>query len=55
MLSKNHSQIFIGNSLYNLWQKNDLLVRAKQDLEQEKKENKELKKKMTEVKRPQFF
>jgi hypothetical protein len=27
------------HSIYNLWQKNDLLVRAKQDLENEKKEN----------------
>jgi cell division protein FtsB len=42
------------HSIYNLWQKNDLLVRAKQDLENEKKENKELKKKLTEVKKPGF-
>lgn len=50
--------IFVINSflhsIYNLWQKNDLLVRAKQDLESEKKENQELKKKLTEVKRPGF-
>ncbi len=42
------------HSIYNLWQKNDLLVRAQQDLENEKKENQELKKKLTEVKKPGF-
>lgn len=42
------------HSIYNLWQKNDLLVRAKQDLANEKKENQELKKKLVEVKKPGF-
>lgn len=42
------------HSIYNLWQKNDLLTRAKQDLEHEKKENQELKKKLAEVKKPSF-
>ena len=42
------------HSIYNLWQKNDLLVRAQQDLEHERKENQELKKKLTEVKKPGF-
>lgn len=42
------------HSIYNLWQKNDLVVRAKQDLEKEKKENKELKRKLAEVKKPGF-
>ena len=42
------------HSIYNLWQKNDLLVRAKQDLENEKKENHELKSKLAQVKKPGF-
>jgi cell division protein FtsB len=42
------------HSIYNLWQKNDLVVKAKQDLEKEKKENKTLKKKLDTVKQPQF-
>jgi len=52
------ASIFIINSfihsIYNLWQKNDLVVKAKQDLAQEQKENRELKKKLTEVQNPQF-
>lgn len=50
--------IFVINnfihSIYNLWQKNDLLVRAKKDLENEKKENEELKRRLEEVKEPSF-
>lgn len=42
-------------SIYNLWQKNDLVVRAEQDLEREKKENNELKKKLANVKQPEFI
>jgi len=42
------------HSIYNLWQKNNLIVRAKQDLEKEKKDNEELKKKLAEVKKPGF-
>lgn len=42
------------HSIYNFWQKNDLLVKAKQDLDKEKQENVALKKKLTEVKEPQF-
>src|SRR5438552_6409936 len=42
------------HSIYNLWQKKDLVVKAKQDLVQEQKENQVLKKKISEVKKPQF-
>ena len=42
------------HTIYNLWQKNDLLVRAKKDLENEKKENQELKQQLAEVKKPGF-
>lgn len=42
------------HSIYSLWQKNDLIVKAKQNLEQEKKENTELKNKLADVKRPEF-
>ncbi len=42
------------HSIYNLWQKNDLIVKAKQDLEKEKKDNEELKKKLADVKKPGF-
>ena len=52
------ASIFVINSfihsIYNLWQKNDLVVKAKQDLEKEKKENRMLKKKLATVKQPQF-
>ena len=42
------------HSIYSLWQKNSLLVRAKQDLDKEQNENKALKKKLTIVQKPQF-
>lgn len=42
------------HSIYNLWQKNDLIVRAKQDLEKEKKDNQTLKKKLVDVQKPEF-
>jgi len=52
------ASIFIINSflhsIYNLWQKNDLVVKEKQDLAKEQKENKELKKKLAQVQKPQF-
>jgi len=49
---------FVINSLIrsidNLWQKKDLIVRVKQNLEKEKKENEELRRKLDIVKQPQF-
>jgi len=42
-------------SIYNLWQKQDLIVQAKSDLETEKKKNQELKNKLSLVKSPQFI
>lgn len=52
------SLIAINNlvrSIVNLWQKNDLLVRAERQLQKEKKENETLKKELTRVQSPQFF
>lgn len=53
------ASIFIINSLIHsiisLWQKNDLVVRAKQELVKQEKENTELKKTLTEVKKPEFM
>ena len=52
------ASLFVINSLvhsiYTLWQKNNLVVKAKSELEKEKKENKDLKKKLTIVNKPQF-
>lgn len=42
------------HTIYNLWQKNDLVVRAKKDLDNEKKENQQLKQQLGEVKKPGF-
>lgn len=44
----------LAHSIYNLWHKNDLIVSAKRDLEKEQKKNIELKKKLSNVSRPQF-
>jgi len=53
------ASIFIINnfvhSIYNLWQKNNLISNAKQELDKEKRENKELKKKLSEVKSDDFL
>lgn len=50
--------IFVINnlvqSIYSLWQKQDLLVDAKQELEREKRENTTLKGQLEKVKEPQF-
>lgn len=51
------SLLIINNfvhTIYNLWQKNDLVVKAKQNLEREKRENQELKNKLSEVKKKEF-
>lgn len=42
------------HSIYNLWQKNDLLVKAKQNLAREKEYNMKLKSQLEEVKKPEF-
>src|SRR3989344_7628924 len=42
------------HSIYNLWQKNDLVERAKQTLDTEKKKNIELKSRLKTVTAPQF-
>ena len=50
--------IFIINnlihSIYTLWQKNNLVINAKIELEKEQKENRELKKQLSTVNDPQF-
>ena len=52
------ASFFVMNSLvhsiYTLWQKNELVTEATSELQKEKKENQTLKKKIAEVKKPQF-
>ncbi len=51
------SVIIINNlvhSIYTLWQKKNLVVKAQLELEKEKQENQELKRKLAQVKQPQF-
>lgn len=52
------ASIFIINnlvrSIYTLWNKQDLLVKAEKNLEVKKKENEELKKQLVVVKSPDF-
>ncbi len=45
----------LARSIYDLWSKQDLVVKAKKDLEREKKENAELKKRLEFVKSDQFI
>jgi len=42
-------------SIYDLWKKEDLVVAARQELEKEKKENKELKERLVYVKTDKFI
>lgn len=42
------------HSIYNLWQKNHLITKAKQELAKESKENKMLKDRLGEVTKPDF-
>jgi cell division protein FtsB len=44
----------LSHSIYNLWQKNDLIDRARRTLNTEKKTNDELKSRLKEVGQPQF-
>ncbi|HSW48257.1 MAG TPA: septum formation initiator family protein [Candidatus Saccharimonadales bacterium] len=52
------ASIFIINnlvrSIYTLWQKKNLVVNAKQDVDREKAENEELKRKLAKVEKPEF-
>src|SRR6266404_4773003 len=43
------------HSIYAIWQKQDLIVQAQQNLATEKEENRRLKKDITQVNRPQFI
>ena len=51
------SVIIINNlarSIYSLWQKNHLVTDVRSEVEKEKKENDELKKKLAQVQKPEF-
>jgi cell division protein FtsB len=45
----------LAHSLYTIWQKQDLINQAKQNLQVEKQENQKLKKEITQVNKPQFI
>ncbi len=45
----------LAHSIYSIWQKQDLIVQAQKDLDTEKNENKDLKKHIAQVNRPQFI
>ncbi len=45
----------LTHSIYNLWQKRDLVDRARRTLNTEKKKNDELKIKLNDVAKPQFI
>lgn len=53
------ASVFIVNnfvhSIYNLWRKKDLIVKIQKELEQKKKENIELKKKLGMVQNSEFI
>ncbi len=51
------SLVIINNlvrSIYSLWQKKDLIIKAQIAVEKEKKENQQLKKQLQEVSKPGF-
>jgi cell division protein FtsB len=43
------------HSIYSIWQKQDLIIQAQNDLTAEKEENQRLKKDITQVNKPQFI
>lgn len=45
----------LANSIYNIWQKQDLISQAQKDLNTQKKENQQLKKNISQVNQPQFI
>lgn len=45
----------LARSIYNLWNKQGLVVKAQKDLEREKKENKELKERLSYVQSTRFI
>lgn len=44
----------LARSLYNIWQKQDLIVQAQKKLDAEKYENQKIKKEIAQVNQPQF-
>ncbi len=45
----------LAHSIYSLWQKKHLVVDARSELEKQKKENDDLKKKLSVIEKPQFI
>ena len=45
----------LAHSIYSIWQKQDLIVQAQQELDTEKNENNDLKKQIAQVNKPQFI
>lgn len=45
----------LAHSIYTTWQKQNLIVKAQKNLDQEKKENQKLKTEIAQVNRPQFI
>ncbi len=45
----------LAHSIYIVWQKQDLIVKAQRELEKEQEENLQLKKDLARVNRPQFI
>lgn len=44
----------LGHSIYTIWQKQDLIIQAQNDLNTQKKENGQLKKDISQANQPQF-
>jgi len=45
----------LAQSIYSIWQKQDLIVKAQKELDQQKKENKKLKQEISTVNQPEFI
>ena len=45
----------LAHSIYSIWQKQDLIVQAQNNLDEEKNENQKLKKDIAQVNQPQFI
>ncbi len=44
----------LGHSIYTTWQKQDLIIKAQQDLDKAKTDNQELRKDLAKVSKPEF-
>ena len=45
----------LAHSIHDIWQKQDLIVKAQKSLDEEKKENNKLKQQLSAVKKPDFI